>query len=178
MYLQVGDSGPRVICSGRLALLQLFKHQFAPLGLKQRSTFIKLQGSAGVQSQPPIPLNLSGIKVLEVLCVSSDRPRLCMLGDHRWSMPLFFPASSVAHSGICHGHTTAYNAIFSLTEASHRFRIGNLGPCLGPLVRQEHYNDPVPAKDKKLITTFSEKFVDTTCHGCVWYHDADPNQYL
>jgi hypothetical protein len=36
----------------------------------------------------------------------------------------------------------------------------------------------VPAKDKKLITTFSEKFADTTCHGCVWYHDADPNQYL
>mmetsp|Transcript_146843 Transcript_146843/g.208140 ORF Transcript_146843/g.208140 Transcript_146843/m.208140 type:complete len:327 (-) Transcript_146843:31-1011(-) len=41
---------------------------------------------------------------------------------------------------------------------------------------KEHYNDHVPEKDAKLISTFAEKFVDTTCHGCVWYHDADPNQ--
>lgn len=130
MYLQVGDSGPRVICSGRLALLQLFKHQFAPLGLKQRSTFIKLQGRAGMQARcdhtcsrkswlartiitatnSTEPFRYQGLGGLRV---SSDRPRLCVLGDHRWSMPLFFPASSVAHSDICHGHTTAYNAIFS-----------------------------------------------------------------
>ena len=43
---------------------------------------------------------------------------------------------------------------------------------------QEHYNDHVPEKDAKLISIFAEKFVDTTCHGCVWYHDADPNQRL
>eukprot|EP00913_Durusdinium_trenchii_P014224 g13349.t2 len=41
---------------------------------------------------------------------------------------------------------------------------------------KEHYNDPVPTKDRQLIRTFAETFPDTTCHGCVWYHDADPKQ--
>ena len=32
---------------------------------------------------------------------------------------------------------------------------------------KEHYNDPVPTKDRQLIRTFAETFPDTSCHGCV-----------
>ncbi|CAE7459173.1 unnamed protein product [Symbiodinium necroappetens] len=41
---------------------------------------------------------------------------------------------------------------------------------------KEHYNDHVPDEERKLITTFVQRQQDTTCHGCVWYHDADPHQ--
>lgn len=42
--------------------------------------------------------------------------------------------------------------------------------------RKEHYDDPVPAEESKLITNFHDQLSDQTCHSCVWYTEADPEK--